>query len=1776
MKAKRVVSKLATLALALNVALAGTAMTAAPAVYAAADDVLQTDLIRDDYEAWSGAGDLEAAGYTLTPNPGTATNEVRVLEAGQIVNGTVNNDRTGKVLQVRDESSSDTKFVRQLPVYASGFVTVEFDWRIDKTGMDSHGYKVLRVENPAGQAFAELRLSDSGANLSQYLYGASSNKKIITGYKQDQWYQVKLEIDMAAKKSQAFARTAGSTGAYTTAGVFDFSETAASSELAVSQLTGFTTGTQTANMYYDNLKVYTKTTLPAAPSGLKAASGSGQVTLSWNAASGTTYTVKRSLTSGGPYTDLAANVEAGTFTDSGLVNGTAYYYVVTAQTGGLSSANSAEVSATPQSASTPPAAPTGLKAIAGDRQAVLSWNAASGATSYTVKHSTNGGAYVPIASEITATSYTATDLTNGTSYSFAVSANNKNGESAPSDAVSVVPAEGASVDVYNMTGFSTTNVGGGTLPETDAKYIKVYNANDFAKAIGKKNGYKVIEIMNDLDLGWNEIPAEAKTTAGSLFSAHNAAKTHPVLLQTGVTKIYIQDLGNMTIFSANGAKIKHASFVVKRVNNLIIRNLEFDELWEWDEESKGDYDKNDWDYITLEASSQVWIDHCTFHKSYDGGIDIKEGSSGVTISWSLFKGDDRSPNGWVGQQINAMEAELTENPGSTKYPMYKFLRNQGLSTQDIIDVSAGQKKQHLVGANELKANNADLQATLHHNYYYDMQDRMPRLRGGNVHTFNIVMDTAGNWAAKKRISPAQETAIASAGYHFGVTSNGAISTEDGAVLVENSHIIDILYPIRNNQKDPAKPQYTGKIAAINTIYSLDGQVFQGDSTTPGSPLAPVPAPVKDFSWSGMTELPYTYTPDDPSTLIARLTAPDGAGSGKLQWSKENWQRTSGYTGGTTTPTAPAAVSGVTATVTNEGQVALTWNAAAGATGYTVKRSTTDGSGYAKLAAVSAPGYTDTSVTAGTTYYYVIAATNAAGEGALSAQVRAKPEASQGGATKPAAPGALQASAGDGRVTLSWGAVADALSYTVKRGASPAGPFTVTAANVSSTSYTDLTVSNGTTYFYVVSASNANGEGSDSVTVMGTPAAATSVVQPGDLVVSPEGLDGGEGTLSSPLSLTAALTRIEPGKTIHMRGGVYAYDVQVTIDRDNSGTPGAMKKLIAYGSELPILDFYAQPYNAKDPSQNARGLQINGSYWLVKGLEVRGSADNGVYVAGHYNRVENLNIHHNKDTGLQLGRYTAGAPREVWPTYNQIINVYSHDNFDPDDGEDADGFAAKLTVGAGNVFDGCIAAYNTDDGWDLYAKSDTGPIDPVVIRNSVAHHNGATSDGLSTSNSDGNGYKLGGEKIPVDHIVENSVAFLNKKHGFTYNSNPGSIRLTNNTSWSNGQSNFAFDAGTHMFTNNLSYMGGASDKKSGTDVENSNVWWISKKSTNGKGLKATDADFITLTPALTRNADGFPNLGDFLKLATNSPLKGAGTPAGTDIGVLPAVSAGGGSGGGGVIETAAALSGPEAVGFGQPFSLEHGLTQVNPANAIYAQELSFQYDAAAVEFVSADAIQAGLSVVRVTTATPGQVRIFAASLGQQAGVKADGTLLKLNWKAKTLGQSQTSAIVLASVKLANAAGQISSAAGSTVSVVLGSPLQTSALQAAISSAQAAHDAAVEGTKTGQYPAGSKAELKAVIDLAIQTLAYTTASQQQLDEAEALVDSALAAFQAKKLAAVPGDLNDDRQVDIGDLAMLAAAYGLKSDHAEWSRYAHMDINQDGILNIVDLSYVASLIP
>jgi fibronectin type 3 domain-containing protein len=179
---------------------------------------------------------------------------------------------------------------------------------------------------------------------------------------------------------------------------------------------------------------------PSAPTGLTATAGNAQVALNWSASTGaTSYNVKRSTTSGGPYT-TASSPTATNYTDTGLTNGTKYYYVVSAVSASGESANSSQVNATPAAPATPPAAPTGLQATGGNAQVSLTWTATAGATSYHVKRSTTSGSgYAQIAAP-TAANYTDTTVTNGIAYYYVVSALNAVGESANSAQATATPA----------------------------------------------------------------------------------------------------------------------------------------------------------------------------------------------------------------------------------------------------------------------------------------------------------------------------------------------------------------------------------------------------------------------------------------------------------------------------------------------------------------------------------------------------------------------------------------------------------------------------------------------------------------------------------------------------------------------------------------------------------------------------------------------------------------------------------------------------------------------------------------------------------------------------------------------------------------------------------------------------------------------------------------------------------------------------------------------------------------------------------------------------------------------------------------------------------------------------------------------------------------------------------------------------------------------------------------------------------------------------------------
>jgi fibronectin type 3 domain-containing protein len=208
----------------------------------------------------------------------------------------------------------------------------------------------------------------------------------------------------------------------------------------------------------------------------------------------------------------------------------------------------------------------------------------------------------------------------------------------------------------------------------------------------------------------------------------------------------------------------------------------------------------------------------------------------------------------------------------------------------------------------------------------------------------------------------------------------------------------------------------------------------------------------------------------------------------------------GGNGGGGGASVPAVVTGLVATPANA-QVNLTWNASTGATGYYVKRSTTSGAEM-QILGQAGTSYSDNSVTNGTKYYYVVSAYNSYGASANSSEVSATPAA-----PPPPAPTGLTATAGDKQVALAWMAVTGTTSYNVKRSTTSGAETTI--ASSTTNAFTDPGLTNGTKYFYVVSAVNASGESGNSTEANAMPQATVAipavptglVAMAGDMTVS---------------------------------------------------------------------------------------------------------------------------------------------------------------------------------------------------------------------------------------------------------------------------------------------------------------------------------------------------------------------------------------------------------------------------------------------------------------------------------------------------------------------------------------------------------------------------------------------------------------------------------------------------------------------------------------------------
>ncbi len=334
-----------------------------------------------------------------------------------------------------------------------------------------------------------------------------------------------------------------------------------------------------------------------------------------------------------------------------------------------------------------------------------------------------------------------------------------------------------------------------------------------------------------------------------------------------------------------------------------------------------------------------------------------------------------------------------------------------------------------------------------------------------------------------------------------------------------------------------------------------------------------------------------------------------------------------------------------------------------------------------------------------------------------------------------------------------------------------------------------------------------------------------------LYVARDGSPFGDGSIESPLDLNSGLYYTRPGQPVVLRGGVYYPPKTLEIERGNSGNADQPKILVSYPGERAIFDFGYSSSGA---------MLLSGDYWIIDGIDIRNTPDNvkGLQVAGSNNIVRNVRTYDCGDTGLQISGSSAEVP-EKWPRDNLIESCVSHDNCDPA-ANNADGFAAKLTVGEGNIFRRCIAYSNIDDGWDLYSKIETGPIGAVRIEDCLSYGNGSLSDG--SGNGDGNGFKLGGDGITVPHLLRNSIAYANGTSGISSNSNPGVI-LENCTSYGNKGPNinlYGKGDGARLFKASgiLSMAGGSGDiYREMPELESaSNYFWNGATCANKLGQK----------------------------------------------------------------------------------------------------------------------------------------------------------------------------------------------------------------------------------------------------------------------------------------------------------------------------------------------------
>ena len=395
-----------------------------------------------------------------------------------------------------------------------------------------------------------------------------------------------------------------------------------------------------------------------------------------------------------------------------------------------------------------------------------------------------------------------------------------------------------------------------------------------------------------------------------------------------------------------------------------------------------------------------------------------------------------------------------------------------------------------------------------------------------------------------------------------------------------------------------------------------------------------------------------------------------------------------------------------------------------------------------------------------------------------------------------------------------------------------------------------------------------------------------------------GDDAAAGSIDHPFaSLPRAQQAAAPGDTVLIRGGTYRMQERQLAERkdiyarivafDKSGTPGHPITYRAYLGEEPVFDC-AQVKPA--------GLRIVAFFVAGSWLHFDGLTVTGVQVTirthtqsicfeneGSHNVYERLRMH----DGQAIGIYS------VRGSDNLFLNCDAWANWDStsEDGKggNVDGFGCHPPKGStGNVFRGCRAWFNSDDGYDCINAHEA-----VTFENCWAFSNGLGVHGEKLG--DGNGFKAGGygslaaERLPIPiprHVVRGCLAVGNRAHGIYTNHHVGGCDWFNNTAYRNG-ANFSLlgrladnrtdvPGGGNRVRNNLSF--GSRTLIADFDPAHNEA----DHNSFAPDLPLSARDFISLDEAqLTRprQADGSLPVITLLHLAEGSALIDAGVDVG---------------------------------------------------------------------------------------------------------------------------------------------------------------------------------------------------------------------------------------------------------------------------------------------------------